>query len=334
MDHGTDIHVRKRMALKALKIAFGSCVSIAIAQLFHLPYATSAGIITLLTVQNTRKDTIQLTLERFWSFLLSILLIFVCFHFTSRLGWINYGIYILFMVVSCYYFDWANTISVNAVMGTHYLMSPDYSLNFALSELALILIGTGMALLMNWKMPSYLKAIREDILKIEDDMQQVLREMAHKLEGYRSGEHVWFDLDMLEAHLHRALERAYEQAHNTMSEADFYYIEYMEMRMQQCAMLQTLKSRVEKLQEVPKQAAMVSRYLKYMAEYVHEENMPEEQIVKLQRVMDQMKREALPRTRDEFESRAILYHVLLDLEEFLFVKQRFWENNIPRPDEL
>ena len=48
-----------------------------------------------------------------------------------------------------------------------------------------------------------------------------------------------------------------------------------------------------------------------------------EQLEKLGQVFEQMKREPLPVTREEFENRAILYHVLMDLEEFLFVKQRF-----------
>ena len=333
MDYSTDIHAQKKMALKALKIAVGSCAAIMIAQFFELAYAASAGIITLLTVQNTRKDTIELTLERLWSFLLSILLIFVCFHFSGRLGWINYGIYILLMVAGCYYFDWQNTISVNAVMGTHYLMSPDYGLSFVLSELSLVLIGTGTALIMNWRMPSYLKEIREDIRRIEDGMQQILRELAYELEGYRKGEHAWYDLDRLEAHLHLGLNRACEQAYNSLSEADLYYIEYMEMRMQQCTMLQTLKSRIRSLREMPRQAGMVGCYLRYLEQYVHEDNIPDEQIEKLQQVMDQMKMEELPKTQEEFESRAVLYHVLMDLEEFLFIKQRFWETNLPRPEK-
>lgn len=53
--------------------------------------------------------------------------------------------------------------------------------------------------------------------------------------------------------------------------------------------------------------------------------MPGEQLLKLQAVFDHMKQEPMPVTREEFENRAILYHVLMDLEEFLFVKQRFYE---------
>lgn len=72
-------------------------------------------------------------------------------------------------------------------MGTHYLMTPDYSLNFALNELTLILIGTGLALGMNWLMPSYRKKIREDVKTAEQGMKRVLTEMA----GVSGGEEVF-----------------------------------------------------------------------------------------------------------------------------------------------
>ena len=62
MEKTVDVHRRKRLVLKALKIAIGSSMAVVVAQFFQLQYATSAGIIALLTVQNTRKDTIQLTL--------------------------------------------------------------------------------------------------------------------------------------------------------------------------------------------------------------------------------------------------------------------------------
>lgn len=329
-----DIHKRRRIALKVLKIAVGSCLSIVLAEFFQLQYATSAGIIALLTVQDTRRGTITLTVDRFLSFLLSIFLIFVCFHFTGRLEWVNYGSYIFLMVTVCYYFDWQNAISVNAVMGTHYLMSPNYSLEFVLNELALILIGTGVAVAMNWKMPSSLQMIRKDMQKIEDDMQQVLKELALYLKGPKDSEQVWFDLDILETRIHEGLDRAHEQAHNTMAGEDLYYVEYMEMRLQQCAMLQTLRSRVWKIRELPRQAEIIGRYLEYLAYYVHEEEVPGEQMEKLSQIFGQMKSEPLPVTREEFENRAVLYHVLMDLEEFLFVKQRFAESGMKRPEEL
>lgn len=72
--------------LKALKIAAGSGIAIVAAEFLQLSYATSAGIITLLTVQDTRQDTIQLTVDRIMSFLLCVGLIYVCFHFHRQDG--------------------------------------------------------------------------------------------------------------------------------------------------------------------------------------------------------------------------------------------------------
>lgn len=328
MGTGMDSHGRRKMAIKVLKIAVGSCMAVAVAQFFELPYATSAGIVTLLTVQNTRRDTIRLAAERLLSFLLSVLLVFVCFRYIGKLEWVNYGVYIFLMVHVCYFFGWENTISVNAVMGTHYLLTPDYSLNFAASELAVIAIGTALALLMNWHMPSNLKILREDIRKAEDDMQQVLQELACYLEGKLDGAHIWLDLDQLEQSIHRVLDRAHEHAHNTLSEEDHYYIEYMEMRLQQCALLQAIRHRVWKIDGMPEQAKIISDYLRYLVPYVHEKNIPDRQSADLQQVFDQMKQQPLPESRDEFESRAILYHVLLDLEDFLFVKKRFADQYI------
>ncbi len=328
MGAGMDSHGRRKMAIKVLKIAVGSCMAVAVAQFFELPYATSAGIVTLLTVQNTRRDTIRLAAERLLSFLLSVLLVFVCFRYIGKLEWVNYGVYIFLMVHVCYFFGWENTISVNAVMGTHYLLTPDYSLNFAASELAVIAIGTALALLMNWHMPSNLKILREDIRKAEDDMQQVLQELACYLEGKLDGAHIWLDLDQLEQSIHRGLDRAHEHAHNTLSEEDHYYIEYMEMRLQQCALLQAIRHRVWKIDGMPEQAKIISDYLRYLVPYVHEKNIPDRQSADLQQVFDQMKQQPLPESRDEFESRAILYHVLLDLEDFLFVKKRFADQYI------
>lgn len=328
MGTGMDSHGRRKMAIKVLKIAVGSCMAVAVAQFFELPYATSAGIVTLLTVQNTRRDTIRLAAERLLSFLLSVLLVFVCFRYIGKLEWVNYGVYIFLMVHVCYFFGWENTISVNAVMGTHYLLTPDYSLNFAASELAVIAIGTALALLMNWHMPSNLKILREDIRKAEDDMQQVLQELACYLEGKLDGAHIWLDLDQLEQSIHRGLDRAHEHAHNTLSEEDHYYIEYMEMRLQQCALLQAIRHWVWKIDGMPEQAKIISDYLRYLAPYVHEKNIPDRQSADLQQVFDQMKQQPLPESRDEFESRAILYHVLLDLEDFLFVKKRFADQYI------
>ena len=63
----------------------------------------------------------------------------------------------------------------------------------------------------------------------------------------------------------------------------------------------------------------------YLREYVKEINNPEELERRLQGIFEGMKQEELPKSREEFESRALLYHILMDLESFLSYKRIFVE---------
>ena len=50
-------------------------------------------------------------------------------------------------------------------------------------------------------------------------------------------------------------------------------------------------------------------------------------------VLEEMRRQALPVERAEFESRAVLYYVLLRTEDFLLLKRQFYEENTDGTDE-
>lgn len=116
---------------------------------------------------------------------------------------------------------------------------------------------------------------------------------------------------------------AQEYQENTFQSHPGYYIDYFEMRFQQCKILHNLHSEMRKVRAMPVQAHVVSEYLLYMKQHVVEVNIPEKQIEKLEELFEDMRRERLPRTREEFESRAILYHILMDIEEFLLTKKKF-----------
>lgn len=97
------------------------------------------------------------------------------------------------------------------------------------------------------------------------------------------------------------------------------------MRTNQCHVLHNLHYELKKIRALPRQARIVAEYILYLAEYVVEKNIPSAQIEELENIFGEMKKEELPKTREEFENRAILYHILMDIEEFLIYKQRFVE---------
>ena len=80
---------------------------------------------------------------------------------------------------------------------------------------------------------------------------------------------------------------------------------------------------LQKIRSHTSQAEQVAEYMLYLVDYVVEINSPEEQIRRLEIMVEDIQNQPLPVSRDEFETRAVLYHILTELEAFLIHKKRF-----------
>ena len=98
------------------------------------------------------------------------------------------------------------------------------------------------------------------------------------------------------------------------------------MRKQQCVVLHNLHSEMRRLRKLPEQANIIADYIMTLTNHITEMNDPEEQMKQLNILLENMKSEPLPKNREEFESRALLYHILMDLEDFLLFKRKFIES--------
>lgn len=313
-----------KVIVQAIKMAIGGCLSIYIALLLNLEFAMSAGIITMLTIATTKWETLKLSLSRILTFLMSVFILWVIFR-CIKSDWIAYGIFILLLVVISEYLGWRSTISINAVIGTHFLTTHDFSFAFIINEGLLVLIGLSFAILLNLFQGTgnQKNRIIDDIRDTETKLQEILEALANYLNSNPMGDDVWTDIIVLENKLETYIERAYEYRNNIFQSHPSYYIHYFEMRMKQCTVLFNLHQEMKKIRNLPSQAAIIAEYVSYLKEHVVEMNDPKEQMERLKQLSEDMKKQELPVTREEFESRAQLYHILMDLEDFLVFKKRF-----------
>ena len=108
----------RKIILLSLKIGIGSSLSLYAAQKLGLNYAVSAGTITLLSLMNSKWETIKLSGSRIASFLITVLAGWLLFTHISSM-WIAYGILLTFIVFMAEILDWRATISVNGVIAAH-----------------------------------------------------------------------------------------------------------------------------------------------------------------------------------------------------------------------
>ena len=160
----------------------------------------------------------------------------------------------------------------------------------------------------------------------EQELKRILEKLAAYLFNETIEGNVWDDIIKLENDLETYTDMAYEYQNNTFQSHPSYYIHYFEMRTKQCNVLHNLHYQMKRIRSLSKQAQIVGKYIIYLKDYVEERNDPVKQIHKLEQLFEDMKKEDLPKSREEFENRAKLYHILMDLEEFLVFKRRFIES--------
>ena len=328
MDSGKKKRLRN-LVWQAAKIGAGSSAAIYVASNLNLQFASSAGTIALLTLMTTRWETLKLSFYRILTFIICVALASLSFmHISSE--WIAYGVYILIMVVFCEWMGWKATISVNAVIGTHFLSTHDFTPAFIANEFMLVLIGISIAIVLNLfhLNETNKKEMIRDMRYTEDKLQEILREIASYLnkEKMHHATSVWDEIDALENKLQTFIKDAHEYQENTFVSHPQYYIDYFEMRHQQLGMLHSLHHEMKRIRMVPEQAKIIAEYIIYMTDYVVEVNSPDIQLAKLQELFEEFKNHPLPKDHEEFEARAVLYHILMYIEDFLLYKKRFVDN--------
>lgn len=169
--------------LKLLKIAVGSAAAIFLANLLGLKYSTSAGIITLLTIQDTSRETIVISAKRICAFLVATVLSYAVFHLFGYHVF-SYGVFLFLFIAVCGPLRLANAVSTNAVLATHYLLEQDMTSAFIGNEALLLLIGAGIGTLLNLYMPGKGKEIRRMQYQLEEDLRAVLYGIMTDLEYF------------------------------------------------------------------------------------------------------------------------------------------------------
>lgn len=308
--------------LKLSKIAVGSVISIFLADMLGLSYSTAAGIITLLTIQDTSLETIIISGKRVFAFLLATILAYTIFHLVGYHVF-SYGIFLFLFIACCIPLHLGEAVSINAVLGTHYLLEKDMSFLMIGNEALLLFIGAGIGTLLNLYMPGKGKEIRAMQFRLEEDMRAVLLRMSEYLCKEERPDDTGTCFDRLQSAIDTGKKQAYAYMNNTFFQESEYFISYMNMREQQTVVLRDIYKKIMSIHMIVPQTRQVADLLYETAVTFGESNNALELLSRLEEVLLQMKDSNLPLSRQEFEQRAVLYGILMDLEYFLQLKKGF-----------
>ena len=314
----------RHIVLKAIKIAIGTVISIVIAQLLHLQFPTTAGTVTLLTLLTTKKGTVKLIVQRLATFLVTVGCSVYLFYLIPY-PLLAFTLVMLIVSVLAIAFKAEAALSINALIAIHFLTEQNFSYEFIMNEFILVLIGVATAFLLNLihHYAVYEEELNTAIKQIDKKFQELLWDIVDYIRYPESHSSSWGELGKLEKKIEDKLIVAAEYDDNVFGAHSRYYVHYFEMRAFQCEILHMLHYEIRKVRNMPEHAQILADFIEYLVPYIHVDNDPEPQIEDLKNLLSGPAMKKLPVTHEEFESSAILYHILMDLEDFLLKKRQF-----------
>lgn len=361
------LDLRQRMNrekwLKGIKLTAAAILAMIAANLLGLKFAATAGIITILSIQNTKKETLRVACRRGLAFLCALGIAAAAFSVLDFTVF-AFALYLFFFSCICLCFGWTEAIAMDSVLITHFLTEENMGTALMVNEISLFLIGTGMGILANlhlhqetdlykrlqheadWRMRTALKQMETLLLaggkkeavscgRAEAELYENAAGAGGKAaraggnaagaDGKALEQKAKECLEELEKALSALQECAYRNWNNSFFQTSVYETEYAVMRSRQAEVLHHIYASVKMTESMPRQAGQVAALIGRIEAEYDRDNTVEALQQALGELFAEMRGDALPRTREEFEARAVLFYLLKQLEEFLQLKRDFME---------
>lgn len=306
---------------RTMKTAAGVAIAIYLAQLLELDYYVSAGILTILCIQPTKKRSIRAAFSRLVASLIAIAFAFVFFEGIAYHP-ITIGIMILLFIPVLVSLKFQDGFVSSSVILLHLFDAKNLTAGLFINELMLMGVGFGTALAVNMYMPSIEKKLDDYRSQIEVLYSRILNEMAGYLRNSKSD---WSGKELMETAelLKKAKALAYQDVENHVTRLENKYYHYFDMREQQFEIIERILPKISALPVMAGHSTLVADFLEDLAGHVHSGNTAYRYIEKLDAVKEDFARMPLPDDHEMFLAMAALYQVIEEMDAYLEIKQTY-----------
>lgn len=306
---------------KSIKVILVTWIAVQIATFFGLNYPSSAGIIGLLSLLDTRRSTLLTAKRRVLSMTSAMLAAILCFSLFGLNIW-AFGLSMAIYIPLAYKYEWDIGLSVSTVGVFHLLDTGSLALPVILNEIGLFAIGVSLALLANVYMPSHQKEIIEARNRVEFLLKGLVLRFHHILATGQSSDEV-HRIQQLEKEIQTALELVYRDQSNQLFQRTDYEVHYFEMRLEQSHYLLQMVEDIQHCHFSAEESLILAQLFKDTAQQLEDKSTPIHLIDRIDHYLQVFRERPLPKSREEFESRSYLLQIFRDLERFIHLKVQF-----------
>lgn len=302
----------KPWVYQAIKMVVGALLATVISDLLKLDYSVTAGIIVILSIQPTKRQSIRVGIKRMIASVIGLsisAILMVLFGYT--LIW--FIVSLLLFIPLAFIFKLEEGIVVSAVLMSHILARADWFLG--INALYILSIGVVIAVLLNLYMPNKSKAIESEIQAIDEALKSIIADIASEKKANFGP-----IMGLIEGSIHQIR----NESMNKLLPIRDLNISYVTMRKEQVMYLQKIETDLNRV-SVTAYKQVITQFIQGFVNRIGKANMATLLMVQLDQLRESFKDKPLPSNRQEFEERAILFHILFDIEAFLLAKVRYHE---------
>lgn len=315
----------RKIIINTLKTAGAAVLAVLTARWMGLEFAVSAGIVAILTIQPTKKETLRTAVSRLYAFLAALLISFLCFQITG-VTTEGFFLYLILFIFCCQYFGWYSAMAMDSVLISHFLTVSNMEVGAVLNEIGIFAVGVGIGILANLHLRKNAGYMEELKIRTDEQIKLALHRMSERILDKDLTDYNGSCFRRIDESVREAKDMAQTNYLNQFGRKDTKDMEYLAMRERQIHVLYEMYKRVRSLKTTPVTAKVISDFLEKVSVSYHSENSAEELLEEFYRMNDMMKSAPLPVERAEFEDRARLYTLLREIEEFLVIKKEFIRN--------
>lgn len=320
---------KKYSLLLNFEIALAFIISILISEISGLENSITAGVVTLLSIQTTKTQTVNIAAKRVIGYFIMLVMVIVIFN-TLGYNLISFGIFVFLFALINSRFNISIGLAPNVVMAGHFYARQTTDINFIFNETAIYLIAVAVAIIVNLIIP-VTKSREKEKYNIDNSIRKILLSLSNIInEDYKKK----FNKNEYITDIENKIQIAFKEMEdyektviykleNDILNNDIYDLEYINMRKNQFNILKKIFELTKKLNKKYYQSEAIAIFLKEIESDYDENNNVVELMNKSKDLLDKFSNSELPQDRTEFENRAILYTIMSDINSFLMEKYDF-----------
>lgn len=309
-----------KIGFRTVKTAVGMTLGVIICKLLGLDNYASSAILVVLCIKHTKMHSVQAILSRLVSCLLILFLGSAIFSLLGQHAFVL-GLIVLLFIPLTVVLNVQEGVITSCVILLHVFNAKAINGHLILNEIMLLIVGLGIAFLMNLMMPSLDKKLNHFKQDIENQITEIFNIFSQACSMHN--DHLNIKFDSLLLNIKKAKSLAFRDVKNHFGRNENSYYHYFDMREEQLDLLRRIQNMLQNIECSDLLLDQLSNLLLEIAENVNSNDYTLLRLHSLYEIRLELDKMPLPQSQNALQTRASLMQLLNELEEYLLIKSDF-----------